>query len=150
VTFHTKEALVKLLNRALMTLALLGVAGAAHARGGVAVGNENCGSPRLSQSIGKRFRAVPTPNGTLCVPFDNDAGVVTAITFQTNAPLQDLDVLPTSLLRRMRIDRERRRITLFDGEVRGPHLSIIFSGVPQPVWVIVRRYKATPGGASEP
>ena len=140
---------MKLFNRALMTLALLGVAGAAHARGGVAVTNETCGSPRLSESIGKRFRATPQPNGTLCVPFDNDAGVVTAITFQTTAPL-DLNVLPSSLLRRIRVDRERRRVTLFDGQVRGPHLSIIFSGVPQPVFVIVRRFKATPGGGSEP
>jgi hypothetical protein len=140
---------VKLFNRALMTLALLGVAGAAHARGGVAVTNETCGSPRLSESIGKRFRAVPQPNGTLCVPFDNDAGVVTAITFQTTAPL-DLDVLPNSVLRRMRISRGRRSITFVEGAVRGPHLSIIFSGVPEPVYVTVRRFKATPGGGSEP
>jgi hypothetical protein len=155
---------VKLLNRTLMILALLGIAGAAQARGNGGVTGENCGGaafvslaapeaalPRLSQAIGKRFRLrTETSSGTKCVAFNNDVGVVSAITFQSNLDLLGFGVIPGSVLRQVRTNPDRHVFTFFDGLVRTRVLALRIQGsTEEPLFVVVRRFRATPFPVSQ-
>ena len=141
---------MRVLNRALIVLTLLGFAGAAQARPSVGVSGRDCGSPNLSESIGVRYIAEQQPSGRWCVPFVNDVGVVMRITFESDVPLDDLDVLPDSLLSQIRIDRTRRLITLYEGYVRTPDLSIEFVGLTGRVFVTVTGYRTLPPPSPHP
>jgi len=158
---------VKLFNRALMILALLGLAGAAQARPSVSVGGGTCDAsltalnglnapdataalPRLSQVIGRRLQLQPSAGG-FCVALQNDVGELRSLTFDTNIELTTLDVLPGSRLTRIRINEDRRRVTLFDGQVRTRVMFILVVGTSrQRVFVTPRRFRAEPLAGSQP
>lgn len=156
---------MKLLTRFSMILALAGLASVAQARPSVGVGGENCGGatvalasltdepeapnavPRLSQSIGRRIRARLLPTGELCVGFRNDVGILHSITFDSNV---ELTTLPGSALSQRRIDFDRRRITVYSGNIPSRQMSVRFVGSTLEVWIVVRRFRATPRPGSQP
>jgi hypothetical protein len=137
----SKEAVMRLWTRAVVAVVLTGLAGTAQARPSVGVEGRDCGSPRLSQSKDVSYTAIQEPGGKWCVPFINDVGVVERITFESDVALDDLDVLPGSLLKKIRIHRGRKQVTLYGGYVRSRGLSIVFTGLAQPVFVKVKGYQ---------
>jgi hypothetical protein len=158
---------VKLCNRALMILALLGLAGAAQARPSVAVGGGGCDAsltaltslnapdaaadlPRLSQVIGQRLVLQPSPGG-FCVALQNDVGDLRSLTFDTNIELSTLDVLAGSQFTRIRINNQLHRVTTFDGQIRTPVMFIRVVGTSRTrVVVVPRRFRAHPIASSQP
>jgi hypothetical protein len=141
---------MRVFSRAVIVLAFTGFAAAAQARPSIGVSGRDCGSPNLSQSIGVRHVAVQQPSGLWCVPYNNDVGTVIRITIESDVPLDDLEVLPGSALRQMRIDRERRLITLYDGYLRTPDIAIEFLGLSGRVFVTVTGYKTLPQPSPQP
>ncbi|HEX6739422.1 MAG TPA: hypothetical protein VF310_14185 [Vicinamibacteria bacterium] len=155
--------MLKLLNRAVMVLALVGLAGAAQARPSVSVGGGGCDAtvaalnaaptplvlPRLSQIIGQRIEVPSTPGG-FCLAVVNDVGPLRALTFDTNIELGTLDVLPGSTLTRLRVNEDRHRVTVFGGEIRNQVMSIRVIGTSRTrVFITTRRFRVHPAGADE-
>ena len=155
---------MKLYTRALMVVALIGLAGAAQARPSVSVGGGNCDAtltslnapnapaalPRLSQVIGQRLRLQPSAGG-FCVALQNDVGELRSLTFDTNIELSTLDVLPGSRLTRLRINNQLHRVTAFDGQIRNQVMFIRVIGTSRTrVVVVPRRFRAQPLPVSQP
>ena len=141
---------MRLLSRAVVAVVLAGLAGTAQARPSVGVEGRDCGSPNLSESKDVRYTAIKEPNGKWCVPFINDVGVVQAITFESDVPLQNLKVTSGSRLPKIRINRPRRLVTLYGGNVRSRGLSIVFVGLTQAVSVTVKDFQKGPPPSPQP
>jgi hypothetical protein len=164
---------VKILNRALMVMALLAVAGAAQARPSVSVGGGGCeatltslvstsndapspapapaGLLRLSQLINRRVELQGTTGGVFCVAVMNDVGTLTGLIFDTNIELGSLDLLPDSRLTRLRVNPANNRVTVSGGAIRHPVISIRVLGTSRErVFITPRRIRSRPGAVSEP